>query len=112
MVSSPTQELELARRNFETRKSDWLLYRAFKPNIPHDTVVARFAVLRRAVEWTNWCQGYSAVVCLVDTWQAEDRWERMVRNHFDEEDEFSDDTLGFPKHRIRLYRLYFNGIYN
>jgi hypothetical protein len=81
------EDVELARRTFESRKADWRLHRVFFLNVPKATVEARFACLRRAMECTNWMQGYSAVSCLVETWRAEDKWERMVHKQIDPEED-------------------------
>ena len=110
MVDGPKKEVELAQLHFEQRKSEWLLYRVFKHRNMQDTVAARFDCLKRIMQWRNWCEGHGAVMPLVETWQAEDRWEQMIREHFEEDDWFpsSDDEPGYDEHHMHLHVCYFN----
>jgi hypothetical protein len=81
----PEEMVECARRTFEIRKADWRRTGAFHLTVSKDQVEARFAVLRRAMEWSNWMVAYSAVRDLVATWNDEDRWEREIQERIDAE---------------------------
>ena len=96
MERTPAEMLEFARCAFETRKADWRRMGAFHVNAPKETVELRFAVLRRAMDWSNWCEGYVAVSGLVATWEAEDAWERTVQAQIDPEGDGPEELFGLP----------------